>query len=186
MTAKELAALLNGREYGKEITKDEEAAAKEAGLVVVFGQSDDLMEFRGAIDDEVDCFEGRTVHVNGNGLVLIPNCSDECEDCEYVRDKLGKCAVVTAMWDAGDFPWSFDTGLPYETFEIFEDGEKYCQGIVFSLADLKAPEKHSAKEKARMFNILIGITMASHLKYAEKREMIEFIRNLEEATNHAG
>ena len=42
MTAKELAELLNGREYGNEITSDEEKLAKESGLVVVFGYSDDM------------------------------------------------------------------------------------------------------------------------------------------------
>jgi hypothetical protein len=40
MTAKELAALLNGRKYLEEITAAEERQAKESGLLVVFGASD--------------------------------------------------------------------------------------------------------------------------------------------------
>lgn len=60
MTAAELAALLNGREYRKEMSRDEEQVAKAAGLVVVFGASDDLMELRGAISDEVGCYDGGT------------------------------------------------------------------------------------------------------------------------------
>lgn len=39
MTPQEFAALLNGREYGEEITREEEALAKAHGLVVVFGYS---------------------------------------------------------------------------------------------------------------------------------------------------
>jgi hypothetical protein len=58
MDAKALAALLTGREYRQEITRAEEADAKAAGLVVAFGASDDLLEFRGAIDDEVGCYDG--------------------------------------------------------------------------------------------------------------------------------
>ena len=42
MTKEELAATLNGREYNHEITKEEEAEARENGLVVIFGASDDL------------------------------------------------------------------------------------------------------------------------------------------------
>lgn len=52
------AELLDGREYLSEITKDEEQQAKELGFVVVFGQSDGLMELRGAIYDEACCYGG--------------------------------------------------------------------------------------------------------------------------------
>ena len=56
MTMETLAAILDGREIGSEITKAEADQAKAAGLVVVFGASDDLMEFRGAIYDEIGCY----------------------------------------------------------------------------------------------------------------------------------
>jgi hypothetical protein len=36
MNAKELASVLNGREYREEITEDEEKIAKENNLVVIF------------------------------------------------------------------------------------------------------------------------------------------------------
>lgn len=47
MTAKELAEMLSGRKYGMEITSEEARAAKDAGLVVVYGYSDDNVEFAG-------------------------------------------------------------------------------------------------------------------------------------------
>lgn len=184
MTAKELAALLNGRKYGDEITQEEAAAAKEAGLVVVFGQSDDLMEFRGAIDDEVGCWKGEIVYINENGMVSEQ--LDKCSSCKLFLKNRDTCATITARWNKCDFPWSYHTEISHETFEIFEDGEKYCQGIVFSLAGLKAPEKWPAEERKRMFNILRGIAMASYLEFEEKQKMIEFITDLEEVTNHAG
>lgn len=53
MTAKELTAMLDGREVLGEISRVESETAKEAGLIVVYGYSDDNVEFRGAIDDEV-------------------------------------------------------------------------------------------------------------------------------------
>lgn len=53
MNAKEFAAMLNGREYRREITKAEEKEAKAAGLIVAFGASDDNLELRGAVDDEI-------------------------------------------------------------------------------------------------------------------------------------
>lgn len=52
--------------------------------------------------------------------------------------------------------------------------------------DFKKLEKWSAEERERKFNILRGITMTSYLEFEEKQKMIEFITDLEEATNHAG
>ena len=51
MTAKELAAKLTGREVGGELFPDEKRDAEEAGLVVVYGHSDDNVKFSGAIND---------------------------------------------------------------------------------------------------------------------------------------
>lgn len=48
MTAKQLAARLDGREYLKEITPEEEREAEANGLVVVYGYSDDNVELAGS------------------------------------------------------------------------------------------------------------------------------------------
>lgn len=69
MKKEELAAMLNGREYRNEITREEAAEAKAAGLVVVYGASDDLMEFEGAIRDELGCYDGGTAFVDKKGLL---------------------------------------------------------------------------------------------------------------------
>lgn len=139
MDAKELAQILNGREYMHEITNEEEAAAKAAGLVVAFGYSDDLVELRGAINDEVSAWEGATIYLAPTGLV-----ENECPDdeCPYYQ-KLCEAAVkLKAIWhDEGPFSWTFEAPFLVETFEILEDGGKFCQGIVFALADVaKAKE----------------------------------------------
>jgi sorbitol-specific phosphotransferase system component IIA len=62
MNIHEFAKKLSGRTYGVEMIGTEEQQAKELGFVVVFGQSDDLTEFRGAIYGEVDCWEGANIY----------------------------------------------------------------------------------------------------------------------------
>lgn len=133
MNTKELAALLNNREYREEITRDEEAQAKHAGLVVVFGASDDLMEFRGAIHNELDAYEGTAAYLDANGLLV-----NECEDSEciyFIRLKR-KAKNINQIWDKDGYSWVYETDIPHETFDILEDGEKYCRGIVFSLNEV--------------------------------------------------
>lgn len=139
MNAKELAMLLTGREYGQEIDRTEEHQAKAAGLVVAFGASDDLLEFRGAIYDEVGCYGGGTATVDQKGL--LPDFEDiDRDDKDEMRDyfkRENSGAVIRAAWEGEPgYSWVISTDVPHETFEIVEDGEPYCRGIVFALADL--------------------------------------------------
>ena len=46
-------------------------------------------------------------------------CNDE------IRDELGE--IIT---------WTYETDIPHETFMIYEDGDSYCRGIVFSINDI--------------------------------------------------
>lgn len=139
MDAKELAAKLNGRECLREINNDESFSAKEAGLVVVYGASDDLMEFGGAIMDELGCYGGGTAFVDAKGL--LPE-REQIEDEEVLEDYFKRrptAKKIEALFaKEGGYTWTYKTDIPHETFEIVEDGEPYCRGIVFALADLAA------------------------------------------------
>lgn len=136
MTAKELAAMLNGRERGNEITRQYAQRAADAGLVVVYVYSDDNVELTGAIDNEVGAYEGATILLTKDGLFDEPECG--IEDCPYCAAAREKAKVIKAVWhDEGGPCWTFETDIPYETFTIMEDGELWCIGIVFSMEDLE-------------------------------------------------
>lgn len=137
MTAKEMASVLNGAQYGNEITRDEERIAKESGLVVVFGYSDDCAEFRGAIDDEAGCYDGGIIRLTKAGLLAVPDCREA--DCKYYKAATKDAATIEAVWcdKESGAAWSYKTAIPHETFNVYEDGDLYCVGIVFSMEDLK-------------------------------------------------
>ena len=138
MDAKELAAKLNGREYWYEITDEEVRQAKEAGLVVVFGASDDLIEFRGAIRDEGDCYDGGTVLIDTKGVLPSWDEASESEEAaqEYFERKAKSRTVEARFAEESNYTWTYKTDIPHETFEIVEDGEPYCRGIVFNIGDI--------------------------------------------------
>ncbi len=179
MTAKELAARLNGREYRSEMTLEEISIAKESGLVVVFGASDDLMEFRGAIDDEVGCYEGGKAYASANGLWQDDYGCGGDQQCEFIERAKEAFIPIYALWGVEGYSWIFDTKIPHEKFVIFEDGGKYCRGIVFSMDDLIPRDKYSPEDKERYFNILRGVAISSHLPMQEKQTLTEFISYLE-------
>lgn len=138
MTAKELAEMLDRREVGNEITPREERSAKDAGLVVVYGYSDDNVEFRGAIDEEVGAYEDTIIYLNQGGLLEEPACNDaENCTCPYFEAAKNAAKTITAIWRDGEGPSRvFSTDIPHETFTIMEDGEPWCVGIVFNVEHL--------------------------------------------------
>lgn len=134
MITKEIATILDGMKSCEEIREQDLQYAKENGVVIVFGTSDNLMEFRGAIEDEIDCYEGGEANLDKNGLIWN-RCAHEA--CPYFQEKLLHAKAITVLWDQEGYSWSYQTDIPHETFEIFDEGEKYCRGIVFLMEDLE-------------------------------------------------
>ena len=134
-----IAEKLNGVEYGDRFP-DIVELAKENGVVICFGESDDLIEFEGAIRDEAGCFDGGDVHFTKNGFV---------NEGDQLRNKITAvwCGKVDnePAWDPSEFQaeggemitWCYKTDIPHKTFMMYEDNEPYCRGIVFALKDVK-------------------------------------------------
>lgn len=136
MNAKELAAKLNGREYLHEITRGEAELAKASGLVVVYGASDDLIEFRGAIRDEGGA--PGDVLIDTKGVLPSWDSASESEESaqEYFEREAKSRTVEARFAEESNYTWIYKTDIPHETFEIVEDGEPYCRGIVFNIGDI--------------------------------------------------
>lgn len=130
MNAKEFAAMLNGREYRQEITKAEAHQAEHAGLIVAFGASDDNLELRGAMDDELSAYDGADVKIRLDSLRVVE--CDTCKECGSRSEVFG----IKAQWAPSnpDASWLITaSGLPFEPFDIMEDGALYCRGAVIAL-----------------------------------------------------
>lgn len=132
MDIKEFANSISGKEYGyPQFTKEEIETARKNGFVIVYGYSDDLMEFEGAIQDEGGCFDGGRVYFS------------KTEVCQNSEEEKNYPNWINAVWDRDEdengnmITWTYETEIPHETFMIYEDGEPYCRGIVFGIDDVK-------------------------------------------------
>lgn len=135
MNKEEMAKRLNGREIGSETTIEDLDYADGYGLVIIYGRSDDCVEIEGAISDEVSCYGGITMYFDINGL-FKSKCKNH--DCAYANTLRRKCKTVKAVWCGENKPaWSYETDIPHSTFDIFENGELFCIGIVFELSALR-------------------------------------------------
>ena len=142
MTPKDIAEKLNGIEYNHDFLSNLEvvaAAAKQHGVVIVYGASDDLMEFEGAFRKELGApCEARI----GRSGPLKPWSEIDHDDIEEARDyfnteREGKWSIESLWEQEPGISWTFKTNIPHETFNIMEYGDVFCRGIVFSINDLK-------------------------------------------------
>lgn len=119
---------LNNNKYGDELHGISEKYLEEKGIVVVFGYSDDNIEFRGVIDDELGCFDGGLFHVTKHGVISDDNYSGpnyiDARWFEEVTDDLGRIS------------WTYETDIKHETFMLYDEGEPWCRGLVFSINNL--------------------------------------------------
>lgn len=151
MTKEELAKKLNGREYRNEITDSEAKEAKNSGLVIVFGASDDLLELRGSIEDEFGCYDGGEALIDSDGLLPDRENIDEDDELEEYFSRKKTAKKIEAIWNKGNISWQYKTSIPHSIFKVMEDGEVYCKGIVFSINEIdkasKAPKRDRDKAK---------------------------------------
>lgn len=141
-TTETIAAALHGLQYGRAFPpKDIAQQAKESGIVIVYGYSDDNMELDGAISDEFGCYSGGTAHVSAQGLLQDWESVLERGEKQEIKDWLereSKAREITAVWSPRDseISWVYETDIPHKTFHLMVGDDIYCIGIVFALADL--------------------------------------------------
>lgn len=137
MTKEELAKQIDGIEYPAEEIRTEFAkVARDAGLVIAYGQSDDLLEFEGAIRDEVGAYDSHTEPLNANGLITHECDDEDCPHERRIKEAAKNWVKAERCPDDAPVSWRITASVPVASFNIMEDGEVYCQCIVFAFADL--------------------------------------------------
>ena len=137
MTVQEFADYLNSVKKRDTITSHESDMARDNGLVMVYGASNDLMEIDGSIRDEVVCLNSGIVYLDESGMWV-----NECENdgCPYAMREQAKCRDILALRHAEGNPyWAYKTDIPHATFNLYDDyddSELWCVGIVFELSAL--------------------------------------------------
>ena len=114
VTKEQLAKTLNGNQYKSEITEEQEFIAKENGLVVIFGYSDDNTEFGGAINQEKSSYRGATfVLFKPKDTFEVCNAKaiDEIDEIgweEISEEARERNQIIDAVWwdKKANCPWS--------------------------------------------------------------------------------
>ena len=145
MKKEELAQLLNGRQIGKEMTYQEHLQARKNGLLVCYGYSYDLLEFRGIIYNRVSFYEGEDIFLYKNKdqkiAILEESNYDEIKEIleGYNIDFILPKIPIKIQWCPEELAclWLIKTDIPHTTFDIYDDEDLYSRGIVLELSDIE-------------------------------------------------
>lgn len=110
---KETSVMLDGKEYYDEFNHAVECVenyARDNGVVIAYGVSDDLLELRGAYEEEYGLLGGVVVPLNSKKI--------KAEWCPKSKG----CSWLISV-DAEEF----------EEFTVMEEGDVFCYGVVFYL-----------------------------------------------------
>ena len=172
MEIKEFAKMLNGKVYGyPQFTKGEIQIAQDNGFVIVYGASDDLMQFDGAIRDEADCFNGGKVYVSETDVSSEEFPNSRCIEALWCDDEIRDA-------DGSLITWAYKTDIPHETFMIYEDEGSYCRGIVFDIKDLKENKESMTEQQA--IEIISKIPIHNLENCGEILEAFQIMKNATE------
>lgn len=131
MDMKEYAKMLNGKQSDislLQFTEEELQIARDNGYVIAYISEDDYFEFDGALVD-TDSIQP-AVFFDRDGL-------SEWHEDEDKPNKIGIMRDEESWRQEGGIEWRFETTIPHETFLIYLMQRIYCEGIVFSIDDLK-------------------------------------------------
>lgn len=148
LTKEALAEMLKGNEYREEITPEQEALAKENNLIALFPHSDDNLEIRGAIDDELGAYDGGDFALVKKGELF--KAEDDEHDVYHKADEDMVVALVddhqpeakrkiALVWNPADDPrsWTLTSAIPHASFDINDGGEAWANGIVIDLDEIQ-------------------------------------------------
>jgi hypothetical protein len=146
MTVKEWAGALNGIDYFSGELSRLNKTMKEDGIIVVDGASDDLLEFWGVICDELGAWEGTEVLIasRGKGIAFIFDEDENRDSAEFNQKEISAMQKIKAIRNPVNengeafASWLIETEIPHETFDIMDDGELFCRGVVFHVDNVKA------------------------------------------------
>jgi hypothetical protein len=135
-----LVELIGDLGYGDSIPHAAIEMAASMGAVIVYGYSDDGVGVEGAADDQGGAYGGNTLWLDREGFLPINEDltlqDDEpatVEQCRKIVQRFDSAVKLKAIWADSGIAWRYEVGVEHRNFEIIEDGEVWCEGVVFLL-----------------------------------------------------
>ena len=137
----DLVELIGDLEYGDDIPADADKLAETIGAAIIYGYSDDGVMVDGVVSDQGSAYDSNTLWLDRKGFLPINEdltLDDEpatVDECREIVKRFDSAVKLKAIWGDTGLAWRYETEVEHRTFEIKEDGEVWCRGIVFLLPE---------------------------------------------------
>ena len=124
---KDFAKKMNGKERQcPQFTRETVQFAKENGFLILFGTADGIIKLNGVLYDEIHAPDTRKIYLDKKGFL-------EGKESENVVD-----IVAYSKKDSNNahISLAFETKIPHESFMIYDNGDLFCEAIVFRMSDI--------------------------------------------------
>ncbi|MNJ75290.1 hypothetical protein D3C77_723610 [compost metagenome] len=75
--------------------------------------------------------------MDASGVLPDRDSLEEDDEIAAYFQRQDAAKQIEALWSKEPgYSWTYKTNIPHALFEVVEDGEPYCRGIVFALVDL--------------------------------------------------
>lgn len=133
---------IDWREYPEELN-----LAKQHGLVIALGESDDILALQGAIRDEAGAYNGTEILIDPEGIVPVgtdgtidPDIQELPTSIEGMRDLIARydrSVPIKAEWckEGSLHTWTISTleSIIHGYFTIMKDENPFCRAIVIPI-----------------------------------------------------
>ncbi len=150
MKIEEFVKQLNVDEYPFVLTGEQREICKANNWLVVYGYSDDIVEYDGLFHDETYADNGKTdIPFDKSGLIQRPDFEryefelDEYDiEFEKYLERKKNALKIDALWcPDSSCSWEIQTKVKHHKFNIMEDGEIFCKAIVIDFNDLEVQDE---------------------------------------------
>lgn len=119
---REIKNLIDGTHYRSKLDSIAVSLARTNGIVIMYGESDDILSFQGVIDDEAGAYNG----LSYKGLEFNEAFPKD------IKELMTNHQIELIWHDEGQKSWSFkvDERSKFERFNIMEDGEVFSEGLI--------------------------------------------------------
>lgn len=128
LTKEYVALIINGRQYRDEIPNELREHKDFKKFVICHFSSDDNFVVDGHNIDEAGMYDGGTAYFSKNGLISEFDDEDESIITQH---------YLTVHTDSRADGFIMSSEIPNASFNINEDDDRYCKGLVFDFSELK-------------------------------------------------
>lgn len=127
---------LHNSKYPFRLTKQVIQYLGSLNLILVYGQSDDMISVSGAINDDEYISGNMSILLSKKGILKDNESLDTDNELLAWKEQKDNSKEIKILWDSNGYLWEYETEIPHDEFDILDGEDKYCKAMIISMDKL--------------------------------------------------